>query len=322
MIRFGLQVPSFAFSDIPDGRMFDRVVELAAAAEGSGFDAFLVMDHFQQIGIIGPPEEPMLEAYTLLGGVAARTERLHLGTLVTGAVYRNPALLAKIVTTLDVVSHGRAILGIGAAWNEQEATRYGFDWPGTRERMERLEDALRICRAMFAYDRTTVEGTHTTVRDALNIPRPLQAGGPKILVGGSGERRTLRLVAQYADACNLFGDVETVRHKLDVLDGHCRDVGRDPATIARTRYVTLVVAPTTAVAEERYERLPPPPGGGGQDRGASYAVGDPDAICEHVRPYFEAGIEGMVFGLAPGTPPDDVTLAGRALTERFGSAAG
>jgi len=320
MIRFGLQVPSFSFDGAPATGRFDRVVELAAAAEGSGFDTFLVMDHFQQIGVIGAPEEPMLEAYTLLGALAPVTTTIRLGSLVTGVVYRNPALLAKIVTTLDVVSHGRAVLGIGAAWNEKEATEYGYEWPETGERMDRLEDALRICRAMFASERATVAGTHTRVHDALNVPQPLQPGGPKILVGGGGERRTLRLVAQYADACNLFGDVATVRHKLDVLDRHCADVGRDPAAVARTRYVTLVVAPTTAEAQARFDRLPGTERFGG-DPSAFYAVGDPGAICAHVRPFLDAGVDGIVFGLAPGTGPDDVALLGRELADHFGSAA-
>jgi F420-dependent oxidoreductase-like protein len=278
------------------------------------------MDHFQQIGVIGAPEEPMLEAYTLLGALAPVTSTIRLGSLVTGTVYRNPALLAKIVTTLDVVSHGRAVLGIGAAWNEQEATEYGYDWPGTGERMDRLEDALRICRAMFTRERATVEGIHTSVHDALNVPQPLQPGGPPILIGGGGERRTLRLVAQYADACNLFGDVATVRHKLDVLDRHCADVGRDPAAVTRTRYVTLVAAATTGEAQDRFDRLPGTDGFG-PDPSGYYAVGDPDAICAHVAPFLEAGVDGIVFGLAPGTSPDDVARTGRALVERFGTAA-
>src|SRR6266545_6582331 len=148
----------------------------------------------------------------------------HVGHRVT---YRNPALLAKIVTTLDVISGGRAILGIGAAWNEKEAIEYGYAWPSTRERMDRLEDAILICRTMFTQEEATFKGRHHHIRSALNFPSPVKPRGPKIMVGGSGERRTLRLVAQYADACNLFGDVDTVRHKLAVLERHCRDVGRD-----------------------------------------------------------------------------------------------
>jgi len=185
MIRFGLQLPSFTFPGLQDDGLFDRVTEIASAAEDSGFDSFFVMDHFQQIANIGPPEHPMFEAYTLLGALAARTSRVKLGALVTGVTYRNPALLAKIVTTLDVLSRGRAILGIGSAWNDKEAREYGYDWPSTRERMERLEDAIQICRAMFTQKVATFEGRHHHIRGALNFPRPVQPGGPKIMVGAA-----------------------------------------------------------------------------------------------------------------------------------------
>jgi F420-dependent oxidoreductase-like protein len=319
MIRIGLQLPSFTFPGLPDDRLFDRITEIAVAAEDSGFDSFFVMDHFQQIGMIGPPEDPMLEAYTLLGAVAARTSRIKLGTLVTGVTYRNPALLAKIVTTLDVLSNGRAILGIGAAWNEKEATEYGYEWPSTGERLGRLEDALRICRAMFTQERATVDGRHHRVRDALNFPRPIQPGGPRIMVGGGGERRTLRLVAQYADACNLFGDVDTIRHKLAVLEGHCRDVGRDPAEITKTRLGTLVIAQTKDEAHSRVESLR----AAGLDPERirlGYIVGDPQAVCDQAQAFFDAGLDGLIFNMPAGTPPDVVALAGRTLAGRFGSA--
>lgn len=319
MLRFGLQLPSFTFPDVPDDRLFERIADIARTAEEAGFDAFFVMDHFQQIPGVGAVEEPMLECYTLLGAVAARTSRIRLGALVTGVVYRNPAFLAKVVTTLDVVSAGRAILGIGAAWNEEEATRYGYDWPPTGERFDRLEDALRICRAMFAGERATVEGKHHSVREALNLPRPVQPGGPPIMVGGGGERRTLRLVARYADACNLFGSPAEVRAKLDVLERRCEEVGRDPATIAKTRLGTLVLAPTMEEAERRQraraERL-------GVDEAvlaARSTVGDPDAVAEQVQAFFDAGLDGLIFNLPAGSPPEDVAFAGRTLVERFGT---
>ena len=192
------------------------------------------MDHYHQIANIGPPTDPMLEAYTLLGGVAARTSRVTLGAMVTGVTYRNPAFLAKVVTTLDIVSSGRAILGIGAAWNEEESRAYGYDWPPTAERFERLEDALQICRAMFTQPRVDVaRAASTTSRARYNVPQPVQPGGPKILIGGGGERKTLRLVAQYADMWNGFGDPATIRHKLEVLSRTLRDVGRDPPRSSR-----------------------------------------------------------------------------------------
>jgi F420-dependent oxidoreductase-like protein len=323
MIRFGLQLPSFTFPELAEDQLFDRVVEIAIAAEESGFDSFFVMDHFQQIMGLGPPGEPMLEAYTLLAAVAARTSRLNLGALVTGVVYRNPALLAKMATTLDVVSKGRAILGIGAAWHEAEATEYGYDWPSTGERMDRLEDALRICRAMFTQERATVDGEYHRAVDALNFPRPIRAGGPRIMVGGMGERRTLRLVARYADACNLFGDVATIREKLAVLEGHCGEIGRDPGEVTKTRLGTLVIAPTTSEAEERSAPfirhlvegfgLPEEQARGG------FTVGDPEAVCAQVQMFLEAGLDGMIFNMPPDTPAEDVVLAGRTLNERFGA---
>jgi F420-dependent oxidoreductase-like protein len=319
MIRFGLQLPSFTFPGLPDDRLFGRITEIAAAAEDSGFDSFFVMDHFQQIANIGPPEHPMLEAYTLLAAVAARTSRIKLGALVTGVTYRNPALLAKIVTTLDVISRGRAILGIGAAWNDKEATEYGYDWPSTRERMERLEDAIQICRVMFTQEVATFEGRHHSIKGALNFPRPVQPGGPRIMVGGSGEQRTLRLVAQYADACNLFGDVDTIRHKLSVLERHCRDVGRDPAEITKTRLGTLVIADTKDEAEARLEERRA--AGVDPERLRTYVVGDPESVCNQVQAYFDSGLDGLIFNMPPGTPPEVVSLGGRTLTERFGSAA-
>lgn len=319
MLRFGLQLPSFTFPGVPDERLFERVSEVARAAEEAGFDAFFVMDHFQQIPSVGAVEEPMLECYTLLGAVAARTSRIRLGALVTGLVYRNPALLAKVVTTLDVVSAGRAILGIGAAWNEDEATRYGYDWPPTGERFDRLEDALRICRAMFAGTRATIEGRFHSVREALNVPPPVQPGGPPILVGGAGERRTLRLVARYADACNLFGGVDEVRAKLAVLRRHCEEVGRDPATIVKTRLGTLVLAPTMEEAERRQRERARRLGVDEEVLRARSTVGDPDAVAGQVQAFFDAGLDGLIFNLPAGSPPEDVAFAGRTLVERFGA---
>lgn len=187
----------------------------------------------------------MLEAYTLLGALAARTTRVALGTMVTGVTYRNPALLAKIVTTLDVISAGRAILGLGAAWNDEEHAGYGYDFPPAGERLDRLEEALQICRAMFTEAAPSFAGRHYRVENVLNNPRPIRGRIP-ILVGGGGEKRTLRLVAQYADACNVFGDADGVRHKLDVLERHCADVGRDPAEITKTTLITATDVDRTA----------------------------------------------------------------------------
>jgi F420-dependent oxidoreductase-like protein len=234
MPHFGLQLPSFTFPDVPDDRLFERIAEIAGAADDAGFDSFWVMDHYHQIGGIGPVDDPMLEAYTLLGAVGARTSRVQLGAMVTGVTYRNPAFLAKVVTTLDIVSSGRAILGIGAAWNDEESLAYGYPWPSATERFERLEDALRICRAMFTQPQATVEGSIHSIDGAYNVPQPVRPGGPPIMVGGGGEKKTLRLVAQYADACNVFGGPVGIHHKYEVLREHCEAIGRDPDEIERS----------------------------------------------------------------------------------------
>jgi F420-dependent oxidoreductase-like protein len=319
MTRFGLQMPSFTFEGVPTSGMFERIAETAIAAEESGFDSFWVMDHYHQIWTVGPPELPMLEAYTLLGGVAARTSRISLGTMVTGVTYRNPAFLAKVVTTLDVVSAGRAILGIGAAWNEDESRAYGYDWPPVSERFERLEDALQICRAMFTQEQSTFRGTHHHVEGAYNVPQPVQEGGPKILIGGGGEKKTLRLVARYADMWNGFGTPEEIRHKLDVIAEHCRDIGRDPSEIVTTRLGTLALSDSAEAAERQREEFQQRRNVDDANLRGSLIWGTPDMVAERVQEYFDVGLDGMLFNLPPGSTPEDVARAGRVLTERFGT---
>src|SRR4051794_21853987 len=190
---FGYHIPSFTFRDVPPEKTFDRVAELAQAAETAGFGLVTIMDHFYQIQGVGPETDPMFEAYTTLGALAARTKKVRLATLVSGVTYRNPAMLAKMVTTLDVISGGRAGLGLGAAGDEEEHRGYGFDFPPIKERMDRLEEALQICRAMFTEERPSFSGKYYRIDRALNVPRPIQQGGPKILVGGGGEQRTLKI---------------------------------------------------------------------------------------------------------------------------------
>jgi F420-dependent oxidoreductase-like protein len=318
MTSFGLQVPSFTFPGVPDDAMFERVAALAIAAEGSGFESFWVMDHYHQIANNGPAYEPMLEAYTLLSGVAARTSRIKLGAMVTGVTYRNPAFLAKAVTTLDIVSSGRAILGIGAAWNEEESLAYGYDWPPVAERFERLEDALQICRSMFTQPQTTFHGSRHHVDGAYNVPQPVQPGGPRILVGGTGERKTLRLVAKYADMWNGFGDPETVRHKIDVIEEHCRAVGRDPAEIVKTRLGRLIVTETEDETRARRAEYQAVRGLDDAQVPSMLICGTPDAVLERVQAYVEAGADGLMFNMNPDTTPEQVERAGRLLTERFG----
>jgi F420-dependent oxidoreductase-like protein len=312
--RFGLQIPNFTYTGVSDRDLFTRVAEIAGAADESGFDSVWVMDHFYQIQMVGPRTDPMLEAYTLLGGLAARTSKVSLGAMVTGVTYRNPALLAKQVTTLDVVSGGRAILGIGAAWNEDEHAGYGFEYPPIGERMDRLEEALQICRAMFTEEAPSFNGRHYRIAQALNVPRPERGDGIPILVGGGGERRTLALVAKYADACNLFGDLATVRHKLEVLERHCETVGRDPATITKTRLGGLVIADTAEQAEAVAVELARARGLDPDRARGYYVIGDPDAVCEQVDTYLAAGLDGLIFNMPDAQDLEPVRLAGQTLS--------
>jgi F420-dependent oxidoreductase-like protein len=313
MPHFGLQLPSFTFPDVPDAELFERIASIATAAEAGGFDSFWVMDHYHQITNVGPPTDPMLEAYTLLGAVAARTSRLALGGMVTGVTYRNPAFLAKVVTTLDIVSSGRAILGIGAAWNEEESLAYGYDWPSTSERFERLEDALQICRSMFTHRESTFKGHVHHVEGALNVPQPVQPGGPRILVGGGGERKTLRLVATYADMWNGFGDAETIRHKLDVLRGHCEAIGRDPAEIVTTRLGTMIVAESADEAERRRRAWQQEKGIDDESLRARLTWGDLNGVTEQARALLDTGLGGLLFNMPAGSSVEQVAMAGEAL---------
>jgi F420-dependent oxidoreductase-like protein len=236
----GLQVPSFTWPEGPAalGKTLRRI---AVDAEGAGVSSFWVMDHFFQIRGVGPSEDEMLDGYTALGYVAAATEKLTLGTLVTGVTYRIPALLIKSVTTLDVLSGGRAWFGVGAAWNEEEHVGLGVPFPPVAERFERLEETLQIGLRMWSGDESPYDGTHYRPRRLLNSPQSLQRPHPRILIGGTGEKKTLRLVAKYADACNLFElrDEAAFRHKLEVLQRHCANEGRDYAEIERTTLGTL-----------------------------------------------------------------------------------
>jgi F420-dependent oxidoreductase-like protein len=233
-VRIGVQIPDFTFPGGPATLAAD-LAAIARTADQAGFEFVAVMDHLFQIQVIGPPEQDMLEAYTTLGYLAAHTERAKLITVMTAVSYRDPGLLAKTVTTLDVLSNGRAWLGIGAAWNEEESRGLGLFFPPTAERFERLEEALRICLQMWRGEEAPFNGKHYTLERPLNVPQSLSRPHPPIMVGGGGEKKTLRLVAKYADACNLFAGPD-LAHKLDVLRGHCDAEGRDYDSIEKTAY--------------------------------------------------------------------------------------
>jgi F420-dependent oxidoreductase-like protein len=240
-MKLGLHIPDYTWPGGPDSLGHD-LARVGQAAEEAGFDRVSVMDHFFQIRGVGPPEHEMLEAYTTLGYLAAHTARVKLLTLVTGVVYRQPGLLAKAVTTLDVLSGGRAMLGIGAAWNEEESRGLGLNFPPIAERFELLEDALKICLQMWSGDDGPFTGIHAKLERTLNSPQAISRPHPPILIGGSGERKTLRLVARYAQACNLFPGPD-LDHKLDVLRRHCETEGRDYDEIEKTVLFNFDVGP-------------------------------------------------------------------------------
>ena len=319
-LRLGLQIPSFTYPGVEPVDLFENVADIAVRAERSGFDSVWVMDHFYQLPGLGRPDENMFEAYSLLCALAARTSTVRLGAMVGGMTYRNPAFLAKQVTALDVISKGRAIWGIGAGWFEKEHLDYGYEFGTFTDRFEKLEEGLQIIKSMFTEHTTTFEGKWFTVRDAFNTPKPVQAGGPPVLIGGSGERKTLRMVAQYADACNVFGTPDQIRHLMGVLDAHCERLGRNPADICRTRLGTLVVGETMADAQRALslrlggrsvEDLHPEMQARVRDQ---FIVGDPDTVIVAVRELMAAGLDGLIFNMANPHEPGSVELAGETLT--------
>jgi F420-dependent oxidoreductase-like protein len=255
-MKIGLQIPSFTFPDGP-ANLGRKLSEIAQTADGAGFASLWVMDHFFQIGRwLGPAENEMLEGYSTLSYLAGLTKKVKLGTLVTGVVYRHPGILIKTVTTLDVLSGGRAYLGIGAAWNEEEATGLGIPFPPVAERFERLEETLQIAKQMWSADEGKFNGKHYQLGRTLNSPQSISKPHPPILIGGMGEKKTLRLVAQYADACNLFAGMglETLKSKLDILKKHCEAVGRDYAEIEKTTLDTVQLAPGQMSSAEIIEK--------------------------------------------------------------------
>ena len=310
---FGLHLPTYTHPDMPAAELFDRVVEQAQAAEAAGFSLVTVMDHLYQIGGVGQVDEPMFEAWTTLAALARETSRVRLGTLVTGVTYRNPALLAKQTTTLDVLSGGRAILGIGAAWNDVEHAGYGFPFPPIRERMDRLQEALTIARAMFTEDRPSFQGTHYQIHEALNFPRPIQPGGPPILVGGGGEQRTLRIAAQFADMTHWFPlGIETLKRKSEILAGYCEAIGRDPAEIERTMATPVMVAATEADAQRMLEVVP-------AERRPYVVAGTPERVVDGLRPYLDAGFTGFTFNNTIYRTPAQIAVIGELLRVVRGS---
>ncbi len=316
-LTLDLHVPNFTYPDVASDQLFDTLVDIATTAERSGFSSISLMDHVHQIAPLGPPENEMFEGSTMLAGIAARTSTITLGLLVGSVTYRNPALAAKITTTVDIISGGRAWHGLGAGWFEQEHQAYGFAFPPLKERFERLEEALQISRSMFTREQTHHSGTHFQVDGAYNNPQPIRGDIP-ILVGGSGERKTLRLVAQYADGCNLFGDPDRVRHLLGVLEGHCETVGRDPSEITKTAMAQVAIAPTHEAAQDKLRVLRER--GVPQERVDAIIAGDPDTVAERAQALADVGIEGITISVPDVQDLEALELAGRTLGPLFAAA--
>ncbi|HZN88483.1 MAG TPA: TIGR03560 family F420-dependent LLM class oxidoreductase [Thermoleophilaceae bacterium] len=313
-IELDLHLPNFNYPGVGPDQVFDRLVDIATTAERAGFSAVTLMDHYHQIPPVGPQENWMFEGNTMLAGIAARTQTIGLGLLVGGVTYRNPAQHAKITTTLDVISGGRAFHGIGAGWFEGEHDAYGYAFPPLRERFELLEDHLRIARAMFKDGQATVAGDHNSVTAAYNNPKPLRGDIP-ILIGGSGERKTLRMVAQYADGCNVFGDPERARHLLGVLEGHCERLGRDPAEITKTSMANIAIAESDEAVRAKLEAMLA--AGVPKRRVQAATAGTPDRILERAHAFREVGIEGLTITMPDAHDLDSVALAGETLAPVF-----
>jgi len=304
---FGFHMPNYTYPSVPDDRLFDHVIEQARAAEEAGFDLVTVMDHFYQINGVGPENAPMLEAYTTLSALATQTKRVKLGTLVTGVTYRNPALLAKQVTALDVVSKGRAILGIGAAWNENEHVGYGLEFPPIARRMDRLEEAVTIARLMFTEERPSFEGKHYRIERALNVPRPIQKGGPQILIGGGGEKRTLRILAKHGDIGHWFGGpLEELKRKKGVFEDHCAAVGRNPSDVMLTLGVGIILVKDEREAKPLLDRIPP-------ERRPMIRALNVEQAAEFLRPYIDAGFGGFTLNNPTLPTPEAIGRAGELI---------
>jgi F420-dependent oxidoreductase-like protein len=315
---FGLQHPNFNFDyDEQDAsQIVDSLKDLATKAEKLGFDSFWVMDHFHQIPIIGKPEEAMLESWTTLSVLAAVTTKIKLGTLVTGVVYRYPSVLAKLAATLDVLSKGRLFMGVGAAWNQEESFAYGIHFPSAKERLLRLEEAIQLIRKMWTEEPTaTFNGRYYQINNAYCNPKPVQKPSPPIMVGGSGERRTLKIVAKNADACNLFGSIETVKRKLNILKEHCKIVGRDYDSILKTKLGMVIIDSDKETANKRIQQLfkamP-------EEQIREFVIyGTAEEILRQMQLLEELGINYFIVDLDPSKEREQLEIFGHSIIKKI-----
>ena len=325
MTRLGYQIPNFNYPGVDQTGLFDAVAAQAKAADRSGFDTIFLMDHFFQLPMLGPPDNYMLECYTTLGALARETTKVRLSSLVTGNTYRNPAVLAKIVTALDIVSNGRAQLGIGAGWFELEHNSFGIDFGTFTDRFEKLEEALNVILPMLRGERPSLDGKHYQVKDAINEPPPVSR--IPIMIGGSGEKKTLRMVAQYADESNLTSPSDQLPRKLEVLAEHCARLGRNRNEITLSQHLNVVIANTLDDAYKAVVEFL-------RDRGLDIESmdedtrnsflnlviwGDDDQVGEKLSGVVGLGAQGITCSL-PGTGhnPDTVEQLGRTASKVLG----
>jgi F420-dependent oxidoreductase-like protein len=297
-IRLGLQIPNFSYGTGVEA-LFPTVLQLAREADAAGFDAVFVMDHFYQLPMLGSHDQPMLEAYTALGALATATQRVQLGTLVTGNTYRNPTLLAKAITTLDVVSAGRAVLGIGTGWFELEHRQLGFEFGTFTDRFNRLEEALQILDPMIKGKPSTFSGNWYTTESAIANPR--YRDRIPVLIGGRGEKKTFSIAARYADHLNIIGGFDELPGKLDALAKRCGEVGRDPATVETSMLVTAMIGDSASA-----QHIP-------AKASQRMVAGTAESVAEQLKTkVIDAGVDGVIISLAPYTP-GVVTQAAEAL---------
>lgn len=313
--RVGLQLAGYSFPGVMDNQLFQHVVDIAHGAEASGFDSLWTMDHVHQIASVGEADEPILEAYTTLAALAAVTTTARLGVLVSCNSFRNPALLAKMVTTIDIISSGRAILGIGAGWHEEECRAYGMEFQTPRERLAALDEAVQICRGMFTEHAPRFSGRYHSVDEPLNVPAPANPGGPPILIGGGGEKVLIPLVARHGDACNFFGGPATVRHKIEVLERACEAVGRDSGEISRTWLGTAIVTDSEAELQEAVERLGTLLGVAPSAARGLALCGTREQVHERITEYRAAGVDGMIVTVLDPSDLDHLHRVGTTLRE-------
>jgi F420-dependent oxidoreductase-like protein len=320
MTRLGYQIPNFTYPGVGPDQIFDNLVTQAKTAEASGFDRIFLMDHFYQLPGIGDPDDYMLECYTTLAALAQHTEKVRLSSLVTGNTYRNPAILAKTITALDHVSHGRATLGIGSGWFELEHDAFGIPFNTFTERFEKLEEALNIILPMLRGERPTLDGTHYQVTEAINSPAPISH--IPVMIGGSGEKKTLRMVAQYADESNLTCTIDEIPRKLDALAAHCERLGRDRSEIKVTKLVMMVIGRThddAMAAANQFIATHDWPAEVADLVAPRMTLGDPDEIGEAIRDLVDTGIDGVTLNLvANAHDPEMIALAAETTDAALG----